>query len=169
MKPEELHDLINQNKDHPYFGTLLLHWNPSYVCHPSVQLNENFSLGWEPVSPGVDNDLGWINVWKAVWDGPSPWKAAADVKYWGKDKTLQALHASVDIFHEKWEYDLGIFNCEHWARGVVSGEFRSLQLDSRLIRAFLNIAGRLKLLKVQNFEALNESAQIQILHALSNN
>jgi hypothetical protein len=35
---------------------------------------------------------------------------------------LQSLHISVYNFHDKWQYELYRFNCEHWARLVSTGD-----------------------------------------------
>lgn len=113
-----------------------MHSDPSFVYHPSVQINNDLSLGWEPKTGAGHKDVGVIKIWRAVWDGPNPWRAAKHVCYWEKANIFQALHASIDLLHEKWEYDLWKFNCEHWARGMVTGEFKCLQLENAVGRVF---------------------------------
>ena len=56
----DLHALIKNNREYPYYGSLLQHHdlqNPK-ILHCSVQLNDYDSLAWEPINPGREKDAG---------------------------------------------------------------------------------------------------------------
>jgi hypothetical protein len=58
-------------------------------------------------------------------------KDAIQVSYLSKDEILKNLIASVQAFHNKWEYGFQGWNCEHWARLVVSGQPISYQVKEQ--------------------------------------
>ena len=129
-----LHKLINNNFYHPNFVKLLHHrdiHNPN-ILHYSVQLNDWESLAWEPMHSERQKDTGRLAIWPIDWHR---FQTAKWISYWEKQRINQALHTSVAEFHERWQYELYRFNCEHWARLVTTGncccfqisEFKKLQ------------------------------------------
>lgn len=121
-----LRQLIDENSAHPDYGRLLYHRNPPFILHYSVQINDHESLGWQPVRHGRQRDTGQVAVWQIDWKHyrPAKW-----VMHSSKEQIRRALHTSIDHFHENWLYEFLRFNCERWARGVSTGEFRCYQLQ----------------------------------------
>ncbi|AFZ01851.1 hypothetical protein [Calothrix sp. PCC 6303] len=122
-----LHSLIDNNLSHPHYGQLLYHrdlQNPS-ILHFSVQLNDVESLAWEPIRCNQQKDTGKLAIWHIDWHRfqPAKW-----VNHWEREKINKALHLSVETFHERWQYELFRFNCEHWARLVTTGDCRCFQM-----------------------------------------
>ena len=122
-----LHSLIEENYSHPQYGCLLPHrdsQNPS-ILHYSVQLNDLDSLAWEPIHCDRQKDTGRVAIWHIDWNR---YKYAKWVKHLEKDQIKKNLHISIDQFHERWQYQLFRFNCEHWARLVTTGDCRCYQI-----------------------------------------
>ena len=121
-----LHELIDSNFRHPHYGRLLQHRdhrNPS-ILHYSIQLNDWDSLAWEPIRAGREKDTGRLAIWPIDWNHFQPDQARS----WDREQIHQALHISVNEFHENWHYELYRFNCEHWARVVSTGDCRCYQI-----------------------------------------
>lgn len=122
----ELDHLIDSNLHHPDYGRLLQHrdlHNPN-TLHYSVQLNDLDSLAWEPVHSRKEKDTGRLEIWRIDWKRFQP----AQVRHREKEGINRALHVSVEEFHERWQYELYRFNCEHWARLVGTGDCRCYQI-----------------------------------------
>jgi hypothetical protein len=123
---ESLHALIDNNLAHPNYGRLLQHrdrYNPK-IFHYSVQLNDVDSLGWEPIHGGKEKDTGKLTVWPIDWDRFQVDRTLSQ----SRDRVRQAMYVSVQEFHEKWQYELYRFNCEHWSRLVSTGDCRCYQI-----------------------------------------
>jgi hypothetical protein len=79
-------------------------------------------------------------VFLQKWDAPhslgAEFKDAVKVPYLSKDEILENLIASVPAFHYKWKYGFQGWNCEHWARLVVSGQPISYQVKKQGFGAF---------------------------------
>jgi hypothetical protein len=123
-----LHNLINNNFHHPDFGKLLHHRdlrNPN-ILHYSVQINDWESLAWEPIRSDRQKDIGRLAIWSIDWQR---FQTAKWIFYWEKERIKQALHISVAEFHERWQYELYRFNCEHWARLVATGDCCCYQIS----------------------------------------
>jgi hypothetical protein len=121
-----LHELIDNNLDHPDYGRLLQHQDllNQHIFHYSVQLNDRDSLGWEPIHAGQSKDTGKLAIWSIDWNRFQPDRTP----HWQRAQIQQALHISVKEFHENWQYELYRFNCEHWARLVSTGDCRCYQI-----------------------------------------
>lgn len=123
----KLHTLVNENFSHAQYGRLLHHPDPQNptVLHYSVQLNDSESLAWEPIHCDHQKDTGRIEIWSIDWHRfqPANW-----VKHLEKKQIRKALHISIDHFHQRWQYELFRFNCEHWARLVTTGDCRCFQI-----------------------------------------
>jgi hypothetical protein len=116
-----LHDLIDRNYWYPEYGRLLHHrdlHNPK-ILHYSVQLNDRESLAWEPIHRNRQKDTGRLAIWQIDWHRfqPAQW-----VTHLPKPQIQAAMHVSIARFHDRWQYELFRFNCEHWARLVTTGE-----------------------------------------------
>ncbi|HEY9750046.1 MAG TPA: hypothetical protein V6C63_15280, partial [Allocoleopsis sp.] len=91
-----------------------------------------FAISWGPIKalqlyhPGslVVHELG------------HEFKDAMQVSYLSKDEILENLIASVPAFHNKWKYGVQGWNCEHWARLVVSGKPISYQVKEQGLGVF---------------------------------
>jgi hypothetical protein len=122
-----LHYLIDNNFHHLQYGRLLYHYdlNNSNILHYSVQVNDWESLAWEPVRSNRKKDIGNLVIWPIDWNRfhPAQW-----VSYCDKERIKRALHLSVTEFHQRWQYELYRFNCEHWARLVTTGDCRCYQI-----------------------------------------
>ncbi|HTL90436.1 MAG TPA: hypothetical protein VL134_13630 [Leptolyngbya sp.] len=123
-----LHSLIDKNFFHPHYGRLLYHRDSpkAGALHYSVQLNDSESLGWQPIHHSRQQDIGRVEIWQVDWNRfqPAQW-----VMHLEKVQIKKALHLSVNQFHEKWQYQLFRFNCEHWARLVTTGDCRCYQIQ----------------------------------------
>jgi hypothetical protein len=123
---QNLHTLIDSNLAHPHYGRLLQHrdrQNPN-ILHYSVQLNDWDSLAWEPIHSGKEQDTGKLAVWPIDWDRFQVDRTPPQTR----EQVNRSMHISVDEFHDKWQYELYRFNCEHWARLVSTGDCRCYQI-----------------------------------------
>ncbi len=123
---QHLHHLINSNLTHPHYGRLLQHrdrQNPN-ILHYSVQLNDRESLAWEPIHSGKEQDTGKLAVWQIDWDRFQVDRTPPQTR----EQVNRSMHVSVGEFHDKWQYELYRFNCEHWARLVSTGDCRCYQI-----------------------------------------
>jgi hypothetical protein len=123
---QNLHSLIDSNLYHPHYGRLLQHRdrNNSNILHYSVQLNDRDSLAWEPVCSGKQKDTGRLAIWQIDWHHFQVDRTIQQER----DRINRSMHVSVREFHEKWQYELYRFNCEHWARLVSTGDCRCYQI-----------------------------------------
>jgi hypothetical protein len=123
----DLHSSIDSNFHYPSYGRLLHHpdLNNSRILDYSVQLNDLESLAWEPMNCDRHKDTGRLAIWSIDWQRfqPAQW-----VNYIPKTQIRSAIHASIDRFHDNWQYELFRFNCEHWARLVTTGDCRCYQI-----------------------------------------
>ena len=97
-------------------GNLIVRFD--IVGHYKVALSDSHAVSWGP------KDGGRLKV-RRVKLGHAD---ASDVSYLSRPLILANLLASVSAFHHAWPYRVLGFNCEHWARLVVSGEARSYQI-----------------------------------------
>jgi hypothetical protein len=122
----DLHTLIDSNFTHPHYGRLLQHRDlqNSNIFHYSVQLNDFDSLAWEPIQSGGVKDTGRLAVWAIDWHRFQPDLTEPQ----DRQQIKNALHISIQEFHQNWQYELFRFNCEHWARLVSTGDCRCYQI-----------------------------------------
>ena len=123
---QNLYHLIDSNFSHSDYGRLLQHHdlnNPS-ILHYSVQLNDRDSLAWEPTNSMKKKDTGKLAVWPIDWERFQVDRTC----HQEKNRVRQAMHISVREFHNRWQYELYRFNCEHWARLVATGDCRCYQI-----------------------------------------
>jgi hypothetical protein len=127
MKAQEIQKLIDKYRDHPKFGRLLYHRDKILVSmvHYAVRLNDNQALMWESVN-GKTQGKGEIKVHKINW---KYYRKAKKVHHLSKDKIAEAIYKSAEKYHHKKRYDILKFNCEHWARWVTTGKFKSYQIS----------------------------------------
>ena len=123
MNKSQLLDLIHSNARHSDFGKLLVWFTTPLIYHPSIQLNDRVSLGWQPQIKLHPHYKGCVAVKRNLWRIRVPLENERT-----KNIVQAALIKSVEEFHDKWMYDLWSFNCEHWAVGVATGEASSDQL-----------------------------------------
>jgi hypothetical protein len=110
----------------PRAGQLIL--RPETVWHYAVTLSDSHAVSWGPVMLRRWHALGQLEV-HALEDAFS---TAVDVPYLAKPQIYANLLASVPAFHQIWHYGVHGWNCEHWARLVVSGDPISYQVAQTL-------------------------------------
>ncbi|CDN10293.1 hypothetical protein RintRC_1415 [Richelia intracellularis] len=86
--------MIEKNREHPYpyYGSLLQHHdlqNPK-ILNYSVLLNDYDSLAWEPINPGR------LAIWQIDWQR----FRSVELERWDRHNINQALHISVNEFHD---------------------------------------------------------------------
>jgi hypothetical protein len=123
MRKDELIQLVKDNIRHPKFGQLIAWYTTPLIYHPSIQLNDEISLGWEPQVKLRPNYLGRIAVRKNYARKEIPAEG-----HKGKPFVYEALLRSCEKIHNKMSYNLWTLNCEHWATGVATGTCYSTQL-----------------------------------------
>ncbi len=121
----ELLDWLYDSQQSPGFGQLLYRRDRQFrgLLQYSVQLSETMAICWSP-SGAQDSSLGQFllepvsrhRCRPAQWLEPQP-----------SDITLRRLQASVNTFHQKWDYRLFQFNSEHWARLVTEKDCSCFQ------------------------------------------
>lgn len=112
------------------------HWNPASnkcgklikntngtVWHYSVALSDEWAMSWGANGGGLMN-IGHLYLQPIT----SDFTACDDVDYLDMNKIFKNLNASVKTFHNDWWYNIQGWNCEHWARLVVSGKAVSTQV-----------------------------------------
>jgi len=120
-------------------------WNPSlirsgllvqrfenYFWHYGVALSSTSAISWGPIQASQMYHRGCLNVHELG----SEFRDAIQVPYLEKDEIFKNLIASVPAFHNKWEYGFQGWNCEHWARLVVSGQPISYQVKEQGLGSF---------------------------------
>jgi hypothetical protein len=150
-----LHALVNSHRQHPSFGQLVYSRDRQFygLLQYSICLSNDLALRWVPSQPQA-TALGKLVVepvsrrrhWVAKWiDSPAP------------HNMVDALHNAIDIFHQRWQYDLYQFNSEHWARLIATGHCDSFQGEELYTYASttlnLDDASILGMLREHNLEA----------------
>jgi len=102
-------------------GQLIL--RPSGVWHYGVALSDSYAMSLGPVRSGWFA-LGQLEVHPL----DEAFSVATQVAYLAKSEIYANLLASASAFHHVWHYGFQGWNCEHWARLVVSGDPISYQL-----------------------------------------
>ncbi|MDY7024529.1 MAG: lecithin retinol acyltransferase family protein [Cyanobacteriota bacterium] len=127
MKAQEIKKLVDKYRDHHKFGRLLYHRDKRLVSviHYAVRLNDNHALMWESVN-GKTQGKGKIKVHKINW---KYYRKEKKVHHLSKNKIAEAIYKSANKHHYKKRYDILKFNCEHWARWVTTGKFKSYQIS----------------------------------------
>lgn len=97
------------------------------VWHYGVALSDTSAISWGPSKALQLYHRGSLEVHQLGRE----FKDAIQVSYLSKDEILKNLIASVQAFHNKWEYGVQGWNCEHWARLVVSGQPISYQVKEQ--------------------------------------
>lgn len=124
---EDLHDWVNRHQDRPQFGQLIYCRDRSAkdLLQYAIQLSETIALRWTPGHSSGILTLETVSRRQhrlAKWIEPQPQAAIA-----------AALHCSIELFHQRWDYSPYVFNSEHWARLVTTGHCGSFQLDELLM------------------------------------
>jgi hypothetical protein len=116
----DLHDWVNRHQDCPQFGQLIYCRDRSAedALKYGIQLSETVALQW---TPGHASGILTLETVRrqhrlAKWIEPQLQAAIA-----------AALHGSIEIFHQRWNYSPYQFNSEHWARLVATGRCGSFQ------------------------------------------
>jgi hypothetical protein len=120
----ELLASINERWDptSPRCGRLIQRLNR--VWHYSVALSDSWAIEWGPEGgPGLAGE-GRLTVHSITPEFFDTKKVA----YLPLPDIYANLIASVTAFHGAWRYGMHGWNCEHWARLVVSGEAVSYQV-----------------------------------------
>jgi hypothetical protein len=106
----------------PRAGQLIL--RSKGVWHYGVVVSDLRAVSWGPVARGKWFALGQLEVHPLE----QAFAVATQVPYLPKPQIYANLLASVPAFHHVWHYGFHGWNCEHWARLVVSGDPVSYQL-----------------------------------------
>lgn len=106
-------------------GTLLQRFDG--VWHYSVALSNTSAIAWGPREAGQLYDRGCLRIHQFGYE----FKDAIHVPYLSKDEIFGNIIASFPAFHNKWKYGVQGWNCEHWARLVVSGQPISYQIKEQ--------------------------------------
>lgn len=101
------------------------------VWHYSAALSNTKAVAWS----GIPHQTGHLTIHEI---GPE-FIDTVNVVYFEKDRALAHIIASVEAFHNVWQYGWG-WNCEHWARLVTTGEPKSYQV-AQLGFGILNLFG----------------------------
>jgi hypothetical protein len=123
---EDLHDWVNRHQDNPYFGKLIYRRDrrAEDLLQYAVQLSETMAIRWAPSDSEGRLTLETVSRRQhrlAKWIEPQLQTAIA-----------AALHCSIEIFHQCWDYSPHRFNSEHWARLVGTGHCSSFQKNELL-------------------------------------
>jgi hypothetical protein len=103
-------------------GRLIYRSWPGFI-HYAIGLSDSRAISWEPeYKPSL-----WGRGVLSVDATARNYADAVHVHYHERPEILQNLMASVYAFHTQWNYCARGWNCEHWARLVVSGVPRSYQ------------------------------------------
>ena len=124
----ELLASINERWDppSPRCGRLIQRLN--WVWHYSVALSDSWAIAWGPEHDNRPADEGRLIVHSLT----PEFSDAQQVAYLPLPDIYGNLIASVSAFNGEWRYGLQGWNCEHWARLVVSGEAVSYQIAQTL-------------------------------------
>ncbi|HEY9853524.1 MAG TPA: hypothetical protein V6D28_28900 [Leptolyngbyaceae cyanobacterium] len=106
-------------------GTLVQRFDGFW--HYSVALSDTSAIAWGPSQAGQLYNRGCLRIHELG----DKFKDAISVPYLNKDEILENLIASVLAFHNKWKYGVQGWNCEHWARLVVSDQPISYQVKEQ--------------------------------------
>jgi len=98
-------------------GTLVQRYD-NFFWHYGVALSSTHAISWGPQTTGNPHTLGQLVIHEL---GPL-FQDAIHVPYLKPTDILANLIASVPAFHLRWNYGFQGWNCEHWARLVVSGQ-----------------------------------------------
>ncbi len=123
---EDLHDWVNRHQDNSQFGQLIYRRDRSAedLLQYAVQLSEAVAIRWTSGDSAGRLTLETVSRRQhrlAKWVEPQAQAAIA-----------AALHGSIEIFHQRWDYSPYRFNSEHWARLVATGHCGSFQIDELL-------------------------------------
>lgn len=100
--------------------------------HYGVALSDTQAISWGPCEEAKPYYTGRLRVHPLG----SEFKDAVSVAYIDKAEIFKNVMASVPAFHHKWNYGLQGWNCEHWARLVVSEQPISYQVKDQLFGMF---------------------------------
>ncbi len=100
--------------------------------HYGVALSDNLAVSWGPIKASQVHNQGFLDVHECGHE----FRNAIQVPYLTKDEIFKSLIASVSAFHNKWDYGFQGWNCEHWARLVVSGQPISYQVKEQVCGMF---------------------------------
>lgn len=114
----ELHQTIDQHQDSPYFGRLIYNRDRQHsrLLQYGVQLNEYLVMQWSSIA---QHAVGQLQLEPVSW---RRYRLSKWVEEQSLEDILKGLHASVEIFHQQWAYDVCRFNSEHWARLMTLGK-----------------------------------------------
>ncbi|MBD2096959.1 hypothetical protein H6F90_17805 [Trichocoleus sp. FACHB-591] len=106
-------------------GTLVQRFDG--VWHYSVALSDTSAISWGPSEALQLYHQGSLVIHEL---GPE-FKDGIQVPYLPKAEIFKDLTSSIPAFHRKWKYGVQGWNCEHWARLVVSGQPISYQVKEQ--------------------------------------
>lgn len=123
----ELAEAIKQCWDSSSERSGILVQRCDVVWHYGVTLSDTKAISWGPCTAPSLYDEGCLSVH----DLSDEFKDTIHVLYLSKHEIFKNIIASVFAFHTKWKYGVQGWNCEHWARLVVSGEPISYQVKEQ--------------------------------------
>lgn len=106
-------------------GTLVQRFDG--LWHYGVALSDTSAISWGPRETSKLYDKGCLVIHCLGYE----FRDAVQVSYLLKDEIFENIIASVSAFHNKWNYGVQGWNCEHWARLVVSGQPISYQIKEQ--------------------------------------
>jgi hypothetical protein len=122
-----LHEVICRHQNDPSFGQLIYCRDHQFrgLLQYAVCLSSELALQWAPLQP-QPSALGTFVLEKV---SRRRYSAAKWVDSAVPHKLADALHHSIDVFHQRWQYELYQFNSEHWARLAATGQCCSFQVE----------------------------------------
>lgn len=93
------------------------------AAHFAVRLSADHVIAWCPLTAGQV----WARGCFTIDSYSADFRRVRDVQYLRKNEILLKVAASIHCFHDRWDYCVRGWNCEHWARLVSCGEPISFQ------------------------------------------
>jgi hypothetical protein len=122
-----LADLCNQIRSDFDFNSMragrLIHRSRPGFLHYTVALSDSTAISWGPEYEPSVHGLGVFSIQPLTRD----YVDVVNILYRKRSEIFADLLASPHAFHRQWDYCTRGWNCEHWARLIVSGVPRSYQ------------------------------------------
>ena len=130
-------------------GRLIHRSRPGFL-HYAVALSDSTAISWGPECEPSLWGLGIFSIHPITGD----YVDVVNILYRKRSEILVDLFASPAAFHRNWHYCTRGWNCEHWARLVVSGFPWSYQCEQAWFRLAVRTGGHF-----ENPDALGRLAE----------